>query len=68
MTSAARIALAEAFASSYVADVDSMDRWGITVTVIGLVIGLVGVLTHNDRAVVAGLVLAFGGIAAVVGL
>jgi len=38
------------------------NRWLVTVVVIGLVIGLAGVFTHNDRALVLGIVLSLGGL------
>lgn len=37
-------------------------RLSISVVVIGLIIGFAGVFTHNDRALILGIVLSLGGI------
>lgn len=39
-----------------------MNRWLVSVIVIGLVIGFAGIFTHNDRALVLGIVLSLGGL------
>ena len=44
-----------------------VNRWLITVILIGLVVGFAGVFAHNDRALILGIVLSLGGIWAAIG-
>lgn len=44
-----------------------MSRLLISVVVMGLIIGFAGVFTHNDRALILGIVLSLGGLWAAIG-
>jgi len=40
----------------------TMNRWMLSIVVIGLIIGFAGIFTHNDRALALGIVLSLGGL------